>query len=492
MGKKILAFDYGASSGRGIIGEFDGEKISLKEIHRFSNDPVIVGETMYWDILRLFFEMKQGMTKAKLAGGFDSIAVDTWGVDFGLIDEAGNLLENPVHYRDERTVGMIDRALEKIDRDKFYQITGIQFMELNTVFQLLAIKEKRAELLQRADKMLLMPDLFNYFLTGKKVAEYSIASTTQMLDAKSGKWSQELLDILELPKEILPTIVPTGTVVGKMRKSICQELGLENEPEVIAVAGHDTQCAMASVPSQEEDFLFISCGTWSLFGTELNEPIINETSYQLNVTNEGGYQQKASFLKNIIGLWLVQESRRQWIREGKEFGFAELEKMASQAKGLRCFVDTDAPEFVTAGNIPKRIQEYCEQTGQYVPTSEGEIVRCINDSLALKYDSTKKALEACTGKVYPAIYMVGGGIQSKMLCQLTAEACGCDVYAGPIEATVYGNIVLQLLATGEITSMQKARDIVAASEGVIKYVPQDQEQWQVAKERYKEAIGNTR
>ena len=488
MSKKLLAFDYGASSGRGIIGEFDGNKITLKEVHRFSNDPVIIGETMYWDVLRLFFEMKQGMTKAKLAGGFDSIAVDTWGVDFGLIDENGNLLENPVHYRDERTVGMIEKALERIDRDRFYQITGIQFMELNTVFQLLAIKEQRSELLERADKMLLMPDLFNYFLTGEKAAEYSIASTTQMLDAKTGDWSEELLECLDLPKRILPTIVPTGTVVGKIQKSICEELGFENAPDVVAVAGHDTQCAMASVPARSEDFLFISCGTWSLFGTELDEPIINETSYQLNVTNEGGYKQKTSFLKNIIGLWLVQESRRQWIREGQELGFGELEVMASKAEGLKCFIDTDAPEFGTPGNIPKRIRAYCERTGQYIPQTAGEIVRCINDSLALKYDDTKKALEACTGKTYPAIYMVGGGIQSKMLCELTANACGCDVFAGPIEATVYGNIVLQLLATGEIKTMQEARNVVAASEGVVKYTPQEQASWQEAKKRYQEVI----
>lgn len=488
MSEKILAFDYGASSGRAIVGEFDGKKITLEEIHRFSNDPVIVGSTMYWDVLRLFFEMKQGMTKAKLAGGFDSIAVDTWGVDFGLIDTDGNMLENPVHYRDERTVGMIEKALEKIDKDEFYQITGIQFMELNTVFQLLALKEQRPELLAQADKMLLMPDLFNFFLTGKKVAEYSIASTTQMLDAKMGNWSKELLKRLELPEKILPTIVPTGTVVGKIQKSLCEELGLTNEPEVVAVAGHDTQCAMASVPAKEEDFLFISCGTWSLFGTELDEPIINDTSYELNVTNEGGYKQKTSFLKNIIGLWLIQESRRQWIREGKEFSFGELEQKAAEAEGMKCFIDTDAPEFVTAGNIPKRIQEFCQRTEQYVPKTEGEIVRCINDSLALKYDCTKKALEACTGKTYPAIYMVGGGIQSKMLCELTANACGCEVYAGPIEATVYGNIVLQLLATGKIKDIKEARSIIAASEGVANYLPQNQDKWQEARERYAEII----
>jgi len=482
--KKILAFDYGASSGRGIIGEYDGTKIELKEVHRFSNDPVIVGETMYWDILRLFFEMKQGMIRAKLEGGFDSVAVDTWGVDFGLLDARGDLLENPVHYRDDRTVGMIEEALEKMDRDAMYQITGIQFMELNTVFQLLALMKYRPEVLERADKLLLIPDLFNYFLTGEKQAEYSIASTTQMLDANSGAWSNELLERLGIPKDILPTIVSTGSVVGKVQASICEELGLENVPEVIAVAGHDTQCAMASVPAKTEDFIFISCGTWSLFGTELERPIITEDSYRLNLTNEGGYQNKTSFLKNILGLWLVQESRRQWQREGKEFGFGELEVMAGEVEGLRCFVDTDAPEFMPSGNIPKRIQEYCERTGQYVPRTEGEIVRCINDSLALKYASTKREIETCTGKSYTAIHMVGGGIQSKMLCQLTANACDCEVMAGPIEATVYGNIVLQLLAMGEIKTMQEAREVIAASEPICAYVPQEQEEWLQAKQRY--------
>ena len=488
MSKKILAFDYGASSGRGIIGEFDGTKITLEEIHRFSNDPVIVNDRMYWDVLRLFFEMKQGMVKAKLAGGFDSVAVDTWGVDFGLIDEEGNLLENPVHYRDKRTEGMIEKALEKIDKDKFYQITGIQFMELNTVFQLLSLKEQRPDLLAKADKMLLMPDLFNYFLTKKIGAEYSIASTTQLLDAKTREWSKELLEYLDLPAEILPAIVPTGTVVGKMQQSVCDELGLSNTPDVIAVAGHDTQCAMASVPAKEKDFLFISCGTWSLFGSELDAPIINDTSYQLNVTNEGGYQEKTSFLKNIVGLWLMQESRRYWISEGEAFSFDELEDMADNCEPFKCFIDSDAPEFVTSGQMPRKIQDYCKKTGQFVPQTKGEIVRCIMDSLALKYNSTKEALEACTGKTYQTIYMVGGGIKSPMLCQYAANACGCNVLAGPVEATVFGNIVLQLLATGEIKSQQEARDVVAASIDVVKYTPQEQDAWAKAREIYKDVI----
>ena len=482
--KRVLAFDYGASSGRAILGEFDGGNITLKEVHRFSNDPVMLNGTLYWDFLRLFHEMKQGMIKAKLDGGFDSLAVDTWGVDFGLLDNKGHLLENPVHYRDDRTGGMIKKSFAKIDKDKFYDITGIQFMELNTVFQLTALNEQRPELIERADKMLLMPDLFNYFLTGEKYAEYSIASTTQMLDAFKGEWSLEVLKELSIPARILPAILPTGTVVGRMVPAIRSELGLIKTPEVIAVAGHDTQCAMASVPTDEEEFIFISCGTWSLFGTELAQPIINDTSFRLNMTNEGGYQQKTSFLKNIIGLWLVQESRRQWIREGQEYSFGELEILAQKAEPLKCFIDPDAPEFVPSGNIPRRIQEYCRRTNQYVPQTAGEIVRCINESLALKYAQTKAEIEVCTNKEYSVIHMVGGGIKSQMLCQLTAEACDCKVVAGPIEATVYGNVALQLLAVGEISDIKEARRLIAASEPAAVFTAEHKQDWQKAHLEY--------
>jgi len=483
--KRVLAFDFGASSGRVILGEYDGSSITLKEIHRFANELVILNGTLYWDFLRLNHEMKQGMIKAKLDGGFDSLAVDTWGVDFGLLDKQGNLLENPVHYRDERTNGMIEACFEKIDKTEFYNITGIQFMELNTVFQLAALKKQRPELLERTDKLLLMPDLFHYFLTGEMCAEYSIASTTQMMDAHKGKWSLDVLNKLELPSRILPDIVPTGTVIGKVSPAICSELELANVPEVIAVAGHDTQCAMASVPTAAEDFIFISCGTWSLFGTELAHPLINDVSYRLNITNEGGYQRKTSFLKNIIGLWLIQESRRQWRREGREYSFGELEQMAQKAEPRRSFFDPDAPEFVPSGNVPRRIQEYCRRTNQYVPQTEGEIVRCINESLALKYAQTKTEIETCTGREYAVIHMVGGGIQSRMLCQLTAEACGCEVVAGPIEATVYGNIVLQLLAVGELGSLNEAREMIAKSEPVSVYTADQQEAWEQARLTYR-------
>lgn len=484
MEKKVLAFDFGASGGRAMCGTFDGKTIQIEELHRFSNDPVIVNGTMYWDVLRLFFEIKQGLLKAKKCGKISSIGIDTWGVDFGLLDAEGKLVENPVHYRDQRTAGMLDKSFEKIDKNKFYKITGNQFMEINTAFQLLSLKENRPDVMARADKMLLMPDLFNYFLTDEKKAEYSIASTTQLLDAVKGEWSEEVIEKLELPKHIFPEIVPCGTKVGTLSDAICDELGMD-KIDVMAAAGHDTQDALVSVPSKEEDFIFLSCGTWSLLGTELAKPLINDKSVHYNITNEGGCEKKASFLKNIIGLWCIQESRRQWMREGEEIGFGELEQLAAQAAPLQCFINPDAPEFVPAGNVPERIRSFCRHTGQKVPETKGEIVRCINESLALKYRYAMEEIIECTGKEYSTIYIVGGGTQSALLCQFTANACKKKVSAGPVEATVLGNIALQLIASGDITTLKEARQIIAQSQDIKYYEPANTVKWEEAYEKFK-------
>lgn len=476
MGKKrVLAFDFGASSGRAMLGTYEDGQIRLKEIHRFSNDPVIVNGTMYWDVLRLFHEMKQGIVKAKQEGGFDSIGIDTWGVDFGLLDEDGYLLENPVHYRDSRTEGMLQESFKRIPKKRFYEITGNQFMEINTAFQLLSLKLKRPTLLNRAKRMLFMPDLLNFMLTGQQKTEYSIASTSQLLDAGKGTWSKEVIDALGLPGDIFTEIVPSGTKVGCLSPAICEELGVE-PVDVIAVAGHDTQCALVAVPAKQDDFIFISCGTWSLFGTELEQPLINEKSERYNITNEGGYGKKASFLKNIIGLWLIQESRRQWIREGEELGFGDLEEMAKESieqtgNTYPSLIDPDAPEFVPAGNVPRRIQEYCRRTGQTVPKTKGEIVRCINESLAFKYRMNLEEIADCTGKTYDSIHMVGGGTQSKLLCQMTADACACRVVAGPVEATVMGNVALQLMAAGELDGLREVRELIQKSPDIAVYEP---------------------
>lgn len=481
--KKVLAFDFGASSGRAIIGSFDGEKITLKEVHRFTNDPVDLGGTLYWDVLRLFYEIKQGIVKAKIAGGFDSIGIDTWGVDFGLIDKNGRLLENPVHYRDKRTSGLVEESFKSVPRQKMYDITGIQFMELNTLFQLISLKKQRPEMLERADKMLFMPDLFAYFLTGKMCSEYSIASTSQLIDINTRSWSKELLDAFGIKESLFAPLTDPGTQLGNLSKEICEECGVESVP-VISVCGHDTQSAITAVPCESGDFAFLSSGTWSLFGTELQKPIVNETSLKINITNEGGFGGTTGFLKNIIGLWLIQESRRQWQREGKDYSYADLEKLALSEEPFKCFIDPDAPEFVPQGNIPERVREFCRKTGQYVPESVGEIMRCIYESLAMKYRMTFEKLCECTGKDYPVIHVIGGGTKDGLLCRMTASSCGKTVKAGPIEATVMGNVAVQLMSDGTIGSISEARKAVAASESLKTYEPENTDEWIKAYESF--------
>lgn len=484
MAKRVLAFDFGASSGRAIIGTLDNGRITLNEVHRFSNDPVTVNGTFYWDVLRLFHEIKQGLLKAKQAGGFDSIGIDTWGVDFGLLDKDGVLLENPVHYRDKRNIGMVEKAAKYIGKDEMYKLTGIQFMDFNTAFQLLSIKENRPELLARAESLLFMPDLFAYFLTGNKVSEYSIATTSQLVDINTRDWSKEMLEKLGLPEKIFNRIVPSGSVTGYLSDEICEELGLEKVP-VIAVCGHDTQSAVTAVPSEKEDFAFISSGTWSLFGTETKKPIVNDLSYSFNVTNEGGFGYSTAFLKNICGLWLIQESRRQWIREGKEYSYAELEKAALREKPFARFIDPDAPEFAVPGNLPARIAEYCRRTGQSVPENEGQTVRCIYESLALRYRAVLEGIEKCTGKNYDSLNVVGGGTKDTLLCKMTADACNITVYAGPIEATVMGNVAVQLISGGDIADVIEARRIIANSGQLKCYSPENTAAWDEAYEKFK-------
>lgn len=487
MTKRVLAFDFGASSGRAIIGCFDGDKITLEEVHRFSNDPVSVGGTVYWDVLRLFYEIKQGIIKAKIAGGFDSIGIDTWGVDFGLIDSEGKLMENPVHYRDARTVGLVDEAFKTMPKEKLYGITGIQFMELNTLFQLISLKKYRPWMLERADKMLFMPDLFGYMLTGKMCAEYSIASTSQLIDLDKRTWSKEILDAFGIKESVFAPLVQPGTVLGELSKEICEECGVDPVP-VISVCGHDTQSAITSVPCEDGDFAFLSSGTWSLFGTELDKPIVNETSMNINITNEGGFDGSTGFLKNIIGLWLIQESRRQWKREGKEYSYADLEKLALAAEPFKCFIDPDAPEFVPHGNIPERVREFCRKTGQYVPETVGEIMRCIYESLAMKYRLTFEKLRECTERDYPVIHVIGGGTKDGLLCQMTANSCDRTVKAGPIEATVMGNVAVQLMSDGSVKNIGQARKIVAESSELKTFEPKDTDKWAGAYEDFLKVV----
>ena len=483
MSKRILAFDFGASSGRAILGTYDGERIQMEEIHRFTNDPVMIAGVFHWDVLRLFHEIKQGISKAVHAGGFDAIGIDTWGVDFGLLDKNGHLINNPVHYRDVRTVGMMDKVFEIIPKDELYGRTGIQFASLNTIFQLAALRTKEPHVLDQADKLLLMPDLFAYLLTGEKRAEYTNVSTTQLLDPNTGDWAYDLIDRLDIPRRLFPKIIDAGETYAMLSDEICEELGAPKVP-VIAVATHDTGSAVVSVPSSDKDFIFISCGTWSLFGTELQKPVINETSFKFNLTNEGGFARTTRFLKNIMGLWLIQESRRQWIREGHDVSYADLEREALACEPFKCFINPDDDAFVSPGNLPKRVQEYCARTGQYVPQTRGEIMRCIYESLAMKYRYTFHAIREVTGLTYNTIHMIGGGTKDRLLCQMAADACNTHVVAGPIEATATGNIAVQLIALGEIKDLAQARKVIAVSEQPKFYEPQNAAAYDEAYDRF--------
>ncbi|MDL2236755.1 rhamnulokinase [Christensenellaceae bacterium OttesenSCG-928-K19] len=473
---KILAFDLGASSGRAMLAEYKDGKIRMQEIHRFTNDPVTVNGTMYWDTLRLFYDIKTGITKAVNAGGFDYVGIDTWGVDFGLVGEDGQLVTNPVHYRDKRTDDYLDFP---VPAGEVYASTGIQQMQINTLYQLESMVRNHMDQLERTKMLLFTPDLLNYFLTGVGKTEYTIASTSQMLDARARYWDMELIKKAGIPTQMLGKIVQPGTICGTLSDEICEELSAP-KAKVVCIASHDTASAVASIPTQAEDFLYISCGTWALLGTELKQPVLDEKAQEYNFANEGGINGTIRFLKNIMGTWLIQESRRQWIREGNEYGFGELESMAKQAQPFKCLIDVDRPEFIKPGNIPRRIAAYCERTGQPVPQGPGEIIRCIDESLALKFRYGFECVEDCTGIGYDVVHILGGGTKSALLCQMTADASGKKVAAGPDEATVLGNIAVQLIAAGEIASIAEARQVVADSCELKEYAPQGGSEWEKA------------
>ena len=489
MAKKVLAFDFGASSGRAMIGEYDGSLINMTEIHRFSNDTVCTGGRMYWDVLRLLFEIKTAINKAVKEYKIDAIGIDTWGVDFGLLNKEGELIANPNHYRDERTVGIPEEVFETVSASELYRRTGTQTMRINSLYQLYYMAKYRPELIAMTDKILFIPDLFAYFLTGAKRGEATIASTSNFFDPYKKTWDTELLEKLGIPTRILPDLIQPGESYGMLSEELCREFDCESVP-VIAVCTHDTASAVAAAPTDEE-FVYISCGTWSLFGTELAEPLINDASEEIQYTNEGGYEGTIRFLKNIMGLWLIQESRRQWQREGADVSYADLEREALAAAPFRCFIDCDAPEFELAGNLPRRVQEFCRATGQYVPQTRGEIMRCIYESLAMKYKLNFNKLSDISGKKFAQINMLGGGIKDTLLCRLTADATGVKVVAGPTEATVMGNIAVQLIALGEIKDLKEARKIVTASTPLKIYEPDDAAAWETAFAEYCKYLGKT-
>lgn len=468
---KMLAIDLGASSGRGIVGSFDGKKLTLAENHRFANEPVNVSGRFTWDILRIFHEIKNSVRQTVLDGdNVKSMGIDTWGVDYGLIDKHGRLISNPTHYRDTRTDGITEYAKQFVSIDELYSTTGIQTIDFNTVFQLAAELRDNPDVFAVADKMLFIPDLLDYFLTGKASTEYTVASTGAILDANKRNYAWDVIDKFGIPRYLFSEIVEPTYNVGKLLPQIIEEVG-NTDLDVVKVASHDTASAVLAVPAKNDKFVYISSGTWSLMGTELKSPLINADTYRLNYTNEGGAEKTIRFLKNIMGLWVLQESRRQWKREGKDYSFGELAVMAQEAKPYKSVIDPDDKMFSTPGNMPKRIVEYCKNTKQPVPENEGEIVRCILDSLSMRYRATVENITELTGEKPTAVNIVGGGTQDKLLCQLTADACGLDVVAGPVEATAIGNICVQAIAAGELANMKEAREVVANSFDVEYYKP---------------------
>lgn len=490
---KFLAFDFGASSGRAMLATFDGEKITLEEKHRFSNEPVTINGCLHWDVLRLFHEIKQGILNCANSGDrdIDCIGIDTWGVDYGLLDKNDKLLGNPYHYRDTRTDGMYDEAFKKVSKKDIFKSTGIAFNWFNTVFQLLSAKLSGDVQLENAKTLLFMPDLFNYFLTGVKKTEYTVASTAQMFDSQKHDWAYDMLKKLDIPTDILTDVIYPGEKVGIVKADLAEELGIKQVP-VIAVASHDTGSAVASVPVvDKKDFIYISSGTWSLMGVELDEPNISEKAMEYNFTNEGGVDKTIRFLKNIMGLWLIQESRRQWDREGELLSFDELEKQADEAAPFASLIDPDYEAFQTPGNMPRRIREYCEKTGQKVPQTKGEIIRCIAESLAFRYRFTIEGMEEVTGNKYNVVNIVGGGIKDKMICQFTANATKRTVNAGPVEATSIGNVIVQAMAMGAIKDLNEGRKVVKNSFDIAEYVPQNSQEWDEAYTKWKDIISKT-
>lgn len=460
---KLLAIDLGASSGRVMLGIYDGDKLQMEEIHRFENTPVQVNGHLYWDTLRLFHEMKQGVQKAfRQHGALASLSVDTWGVDYGFIDKKGMMLYSPHHYRDRRMEAHLLKLEALLSPAEQFRMTGLQPSVINTLYQLFSDFQDNDSLMETADTILMMPDLFHYLFSGIKAAESTIWSTSGLVDAVTGELSSELFNRLGIPSSLVPQQVHAGTVIGSILPIIQEELNI-GPMKVIAGASHDTASAVASIPYiRKDEAAFLSCGTWSLVGMETPEPVISEKSYEYGFTNERCYGNSNRLLKNTTGLWILQELQRNWAKAGENFSQSEMVELAQTINGAPAIIDPNDQLFSTPGVMMQRIQEYCERTGQQSPNTKAEFIRVILESLAQSYCRTIEEMEEITGKTITIIHMVGGGIQNELLCQLTADATGREVVAGPVEASGIGNIIVQLAALGKL-EVSKAKEFVARS-----------------------------
>lgn len=487
---QFIALDLGAESGRAIVGKLDAGRLSLEEAYRFPNGAVRILNSLHWDPLRLFSEIKQGLSKISQDYGqdFASMGVDTWGIDYALLDSDGNLVGNPYCYRDARTEGMMDEAFKHVSRQEIFKRTGgIQFLSINTLFQMLSMVVNNSPQLEMAATFLMMPDLFNYWLTGRKACEFTDTTTTQFYNSLVGDWSRDVLEKLGIPTGIFPEVVLPGTELGTLLPDIADEIGLD-PLRVIVPATHDTASAVVAVPAEADDFAWLSSGTWSLLGGISDKPIVTPEALGYNFSSYGGAGGMCLPWKNIMGLWLVQECRRIWARTGHNFSYDDLTKMAAEAKPFTAIVEPDHPSFLAPVDMPASIQAYCQDSGQTVPESKGQIVRTALEGLALKYRWVTEKLQILLDHKFNALHIVGGGSQNRLLCQFAADATQLPVIAGPVEATAIGNIAVQAIATDHLASLDEARQVIRRSFEVLTYEPGLSAPWDEAYDRFEKLV----
>lgn len=490
MEKKFIGFDLGAESGRCVVAKLNENKITLHEVHRFTTHSIKYENGFHWDILAIYKEIIVGLTNAQKAFGseFDGIGIDTWAVDYVLIDLEGRIIGYPYHYRDDRTDDIMRQAFQIVPKDEIYNKVGIQFAQFNTLFQLLSEKKRKSNLLNVTDKMLLIPDFLSYLLSGKKKAEFTNATTTSLVEPHTRKWSWELIDSFGLPRKIFPEIIEPGTILGTLLPSIAEQTGLNKNIPIIASASHDTASAVVSVPAFENNWAFLSSGTWSLMGIELKQSLLSSQAMEYNFTNEGGVEKTTRFLKNIIGLWPIQECRRYWQEKSKEYSYPELVSMAVENGFAKSWVDFSDPRFLKAGEMPEKIIAYLKETGQTVKSDVGFIIRVVLESLAFSYRNTIKEIETISGNKIKILHAVGGGIQNELLTQLTADAIGRNVLAGPVEGTIIGNIGVQAIASGTVPDLHAWRMIVANSFELKLYEPKNSSYFDGNEQNYKNIL----
>lgn len=488
--KAYLAIDMGASSGRHVIGRFDGRKLSLEEVYRFENGPVDLAGSLYWDLPGQWSHVVAGMKAAGalLGDRVESVGVDAWGVDFGLLGRNDVLLGNPYHYRDSRTDGMMEKAFSIVSRREIFRNSGLQFMQFNTLYQLLAMKLAKSPLLDAAETLLMVPDLFHWLMTGRKLNEFTDATTTQFYDPVAGGWATEMLGKFGLPTNILGEIASPGTNLGPLWKNLPSETGL-TAANVVLPGTHDTASAVMAVPASGKggdrpDWAYISSGTWALMGIETARPVVNDQVAALNFTNEGGVADTIRLLKNICGLWLVQECRRTWNRAGRNWDWEDLNGLSAAADPLVTFINPDAHDFLAPADMPRAIRRFASNTGQTVPPDEGAVLRCALESIAMKFRHVLGMCEELAGGPINTIHIVGGGTRNRQLCQATADACGRLVVAGPVEATATGNLMMQAVAAGDVSGVSEAREVIRNSFPVEQYEPQNTAAWDDAYERF--------